>query len=441
MYWVGFGRLGSFSLEGFHVGLLFILVFATCTPRGISGMLRVLNASWYWLLAFFSYLLVLLPAVVGTDGFGIWVVQAYFAAAFLALAGWCAGLPAPHRALRLGASLGLLAFVLVLEYSARRVGTSVPSALMQFVSTGNYNQLIYGFFRSAFNALSASSGAGADVDSLQFRATVTNAIAAVLLVLAITYRAGAEKATDPTGSAAMLFALSMAVLLDARSVFIGGVASFVMAIVLKYQASPVRTPAILIAWVLFGAVAAGLVAAANPDSAAVNALSGGYRFEDASSESRLLQYRWALSLIEERIVVGHGWLENEQAYPIHNLFLSAWAYAGLPAFICVIVFYCGIFGLWVHHLIGTIKGGQYWRLRARPEWIAVLPILPLFRVWLSGGGGHMSAGEWIALAIFVGVMLQNQTVSKREGRAAVQMAGSQRRWDEEFLDHRAGSHG
>jgi hypothetical protein len=124
----------------------------------------------------------------------------------------------------------------------------------------------------------------------------------------------------------------------------------------------------------------------------------------------LAQYEWAFSLINESPILGHGYALAESGLPIHNLFLSSWSYVGFIGFALVLIFYVSFIWVWLRWVFLVLTKPSYWILAARFEWVAVLPILPLFRVWISGGGGHFTFGEWIALGVFVGLLMRNEAV-------------------------------
>jgi hypothetical protein len=95
------------------------------------------------------------------------------------------------------------------------------------------------------------------------------------------------------------------------------------------------------------------------------------------------------------------------------LFLSAWAYTGYIGFGLIVTFYVCLLYAWTRWLYLALTRPNFWVLGARLEWVAVLPVLPLFRVWVSGGGGHVAFGEWIALGVFFGLLMQNE-MNKRQ---------------------------
>ena len=77
-------------------------------------------------------------------------------------------------------------------------------------------------------------------------------------------------------------------------------------------------------------------------------------------------------------------------------------------FFLAVFFYGALLGVWLSFLHRMVKRPQSWILPIAPEWIAPLPIMPLFRMWSSGDGGQMFLGEWVAVGCFIGCVLANQ---------------------------------
>jgi len=139
-----------------------------------------------------------------------------------------------------------------------------------------------------------------------------------------------------------------------------------------------------------------------------------FSFADDSSGNRLGQYAWALARIEENPLWGSG-LGTFKGQPVHNLFLGAWMHAGIFAFVLVVFAYLSIVVGWFLFVVRAVTQKGYWVLAVRAEWIAVLPIVPLFRVWISGDSGHPSFVEWTALFAFYSLILTNR-IAKADQR-------------------------
>jgi hypothetical protein len=283
------------------------------------------------------------------------------------------------------------------------VGKDSLSAVVEFVTTGNFQALTYRFLRPVFNALVESDG------DLAFVASVTNAIAVSLFVLLVFFRAGYRGGgVDATGIAMTGLIILLVLLLNARSVLVVAMVSVLFSagvrLVIKRGMTALDTIAVGIGILCLLGVALFL---SSGETAAVDSVLSMFTFEDNSTQSRIEQIGWAADLIERNIIAGNGYMETESGLPVHNLFLSSWAYVGLLGFLPVLVFYGGLVVIWARSLWVLMTRPDRWVLRARPEWVCVLPVLPMFRVWVSGGGGHLAFGEWVALGVFIGLTMRN----------------------------------
>ena len=61
----------------------------------------------------------------------------------------------------------------------------------------------------------------------------------------------------------------------------------------------------------------------------------------------------------------------------------------------------------IRHVWMVLNRPSSWVLPIEPEWVAVLPILPLFRAQVSGGGAFTLI-EWSCLAFFFGLTARNR---------------------------------
>jgi hypothetical protein len=413
IFWVRVVQLGSFSLEAYHVGLLCIIVATVASLSGPASVFQVLIRVAPWFAAYVGYMLFLLPAVMGTNATGLLLKQGLFLVGFLCVAAYFSTSAGSARSLRAGGLLGIGLYLAFTEYSARLIGQSLFGAVSDFLASGSFKALIYGFFRPVFNSLE-------DASDPAFVASLTNSISVSLLVLALCYRIGRNRqGIDVTGIGVMVLAVLFGLLLNSRSVVLAAIACMALAFAFRLVVQRGVSFLEVLSWCVGGIVAiSAILVIALHKPTALDAITTAFTFEDNSAESRLQQYDWALGLIDERILTGFGYVETESGYPIHNLFLSSWAYTGLGGFLLVLTFYGGLVLMWLKWLWRNLTLRGYWKLDVRAEWVAVLPVLPLFRMWISGAGGLPAFGEWIALAIFVGLTMANERVlslSEREG--------------------------
>lgn len=406
IYWIRLLQIGGFSLEAYQVGLLCIILATVLNATSPMTITQVLVRVAPWFAAYLVFMLFLVPAVLGTNATGLVFKQALFITGFICVAALFAKAESPAPILRYGGLLGLAAYLAFTEYSAHIIGKSLLGAVSEFLSSGSFQALIYGFFRPVFNSLDEASDPS-------FVASLTNSIAVSLLVLSLCFRVGGKRdSIDLVGGGVMVMALLFGLLLNARSVVLAAIACMAAAFAIRLMLTKGATFLEMLYWCAAGlaAVAAVTVISLHKPTALDSILTA-FQFEDNSAESRLEQYSWALQLIDERMLLGHGYVETESGYPIHNLFLSSWAYTGIGGFIMVLVFYGGLVAAWLRFVWNLLSRRGFWVLDVRPEWVAVLPILPLFRVWISGAGGLPAYGEWIALAIFFGLLMRNESAA------------------------------
>jgi hypothetical protein len=396
VYWIRVAQFGGFSLEA-HSAALLCLVAASCASvYSPATIFRVLSYCAPWFLAYVAYLLLYIPAAAGTPGFGLLTKQALFLAGFLCIAAFFSRLPEPAKLLRRAALCGIVLYLIFTEYSGRLIGKSLIGATIDFLGSGSFKGLIYGFFRPVFNSLESGP-------QPTFVASLTNSIAASLVVLAICFRIGGNRRrVDVLGSVITVAIVLLCLLLNARSAVLAALASLAMAFVVRLAVARAVSLMEMLYWCVIAVVLVGAAAVLiSRGASAVDSIITAFEFSDNSAGVRLDQYGWALGLIENRLFLGHGYLETADGLPIHNLFLSSWAYVGLVGFALILIFYVGLVAAWLRWLYLAVTRQDYWVLDVRLEWVAVLPILPLFRVWPA-------YAEWVALGVFFGLVLRNE---------------------------------
>jgi hypothetical protein len=250
-------------------------------------------------------------------------------------------------------------------------------------------------------------------------ASTKNEVAVGVLVLGLLLRAGNNKSDrDLVGIAGMGFVLFLLLLLNTRSVIIAGGAGLAVAFVLGAIIKPIdNVPLLALKSVALVAALVLAIGSSVPDDGASSSLGDRFAFQDASAGARVDQFNISLVEIEKHPFVGNGYFELD-GHPIHNLFLSSWVHAGAAAFALVVIFYLGVLLQWIVFVSTLIAKRDRWVLPIAPEWVATLPIMGLFRVWLSGDAGHLFLGEWVALAAFMGCVLANALASQRRAQVA-----------------------
>jgi hypothetical protein len=411
--WVHLVAVGGFDLRlpyALSIGLGLCLFLA---PTGLARALKHLPG-WVgpWLGVYLVYLLVLQLGFLGGPSNGMIVRQAFFLICGLTLAVALVAANGDPRALRRGGLLCLVTFLAVTEVLGRQIGVSWSVAVVQFVTSGDLNFLFYKFLRAIFEL---AAPAGTEVP-----ASEKNAAAVAIFTGLILFRAGFTGAgVDRFGQAVTLVALIVLVMLNTRSVLMIAALGLPLAALI----GAVRTPRFSVTGLLFKglAVLAGLVLVAvilSGDNAAVSIIEDRFAFGDVSTGARFEQYDFAMMTIEANWLTGVG-LAEAGGHVIHNLFLGAWMHAGIGAFLLVSVTYLTLVGLWARMVLRCLTDPTHWVHPARPEWVALLPLLPFFRMWIAGDAGHPSYGEWAAIFAFFGLTLSNRLLQVTESRERI----------------------
>jgi len=401
LQWVALSSAGTFSLKVPYVALALVTIYAATGPRKLSAAIRFGRANLFWLVPFAVYLAILAAVLSGTPGASIAPRQTFYVISTIALGGCIAATPRLSAVLRIGSIVGLFVLLAAVEIAARSIGLSWIDAISAFLQ-GNFNYVIYTFLRQVFNAVNSDPG---DVVA----AAAKNDVAVSVLVLALLVRSSSRNpARDWVGMAILAVAFGLLVLLNTRSVLIVAAFSLCLAAAVGAAFRPSQSiPSLLAKGTLAVGVAVIAVAYSLAASAASGILGDRFAFDDYSSAVRLVQYEAAFDAIENHPLTGVGYFEVD-AHVIHNLFLSAWVHTGVAGFALVVIFYIAIVAAWLTFIARTVTRRGHWVLPIAPEWLASLPIMPLFRVWLSGDAGHLFFGEWVSLAIFFGCILANR---------------------------------
>ncbi|MER8376490.1 O-antigen ligase family protein [Mesorhizobium sp. M1406] len=399
--WAPIAKTAGFSVQVAYLGIILLIMLTLASAGMRRGFVAVLRRNASWLVPYAVYLLLLTLALYGSPGQNMAPRQIFYLTGALCLSAFIVQSRDPGRTLRTGAGIGISLFILVIEIIARDVGLSWYVALQHFLTTGDFDFIVYGFFRAVFNAYS-------DGEDLAVAAALKNGVAVSIFVMSLIFRIGyGRRGADWIGVGLTLLALFLILMLNTRSVLIvAGVSMLLAGLLRSATRHDESTAALVMKMALAIMLVLGTVLIFLTDNPVVGMISDRFAFEDASTENRVAQYGWALQMIEHNLLLGNGYTEHDGRL-IHNLFLSAWVQAGLVAFFLVASFYLAVAGIWVAFVFKVTCNPQRWVLPLPFEWVAMLPILPLFRVWLSGDAGHLFLGEWVALATFFGCILRN----------------------------------
>lgn len=415
LVWGTIVHVGTFSLEPFHLSMLLIVGLTFCRPTAFARAFGLIQHHWLFFAGFFAYLFINLLAFTRTLDTNalenVVIRQIAFMIMCLAVAVRVTNKGSISATLYVGGALSMFVFLLALAYSAYIAGTSLFDALAGLVASGNYQAWTFGFLRHVFNAFS-TQGAAAD---LEFVTSLKNNVATGLLTAYICFRAGAARFM--ASPFARIFDLAISslfivciVMMLSRSVVL---ALLMVVMIVLFVDAIARNRATIVISVL-GAVAAALILVMALPDTVVSALQ--QRFEDTGSyESRVEVYAVAISLIEKSFWTGYG-LGASLPNPndsIHNLFLSAWFNAGILGFLTSAWFWLtasAMVGLRILEvMLGRYKSS--YELMLFHVWIAVVPIMGLFRCWLIGGG-NLNFAAWFSLGLFFGVLYKEKVLGK-----------------------------
>jgi hypothetical protein len=398
-------------LPYFGFGLL--AVYALLSGRRLKAALLYIRQNAVWVAPITIYLIMMTPILWGSPAETFSPRQIYYLIGGIGLAAAIATTPRLQPILRVGGALSLIALIVCVELLARKVGLSWTDAIREFFGRGNLKFIIYDFFNVIFNSVDPGSAEG-------FSASTKNEVANVLLVVALLFRSASRAPhRDIVGMAFMALALGLLVMLNDRSVLIAAAGSLLIATAIGAVARPIaNTPLLVVKIIALAGVLVVAIGTLTTDSGLFGTLNNRFSFNDYSTEARMSQYHDAFAMIEKHPLTGNGYFQVN-GFAIHDAFLNAWAYGGLLAFLLVAFFYVAVIVRWISFLASVIRDNNRWVLPIAVEWVAALPFMPLFRVWLSGEGGVLKFGEWIALSAFFGCLLANEIRYRRLFRASV----------------------
>ncbi len=421
LQWVALGSSGPLSVHLTYVALVLVILFAASGPRKLSACAAFIRENGLWLAPITAYLALTAIVLRGSPLEAMAPRQIFFLAGVIAFAACLATTRRLAQMLRAGAVAGLVIFVLAVEILARRIGLSWIDAAARFLG-GEFDFVMFSFFRGVFNALDPTG-------DITLGAATKNGAAVSLLVLALLFRsASVNPARDTAGILFLCVTAGLLLMLNTRSVLIVAAISLLMTTAIGAIIRPSRNLPLFILKVT--GLLALLVTAVMfylPAEGASTTLADRFAFDDYSSATRIDQFRLALEQIEKNPILGSGYFDAG-GHVIHNLFLAAWVHAGLASFVLVVLFYVALVARWLMIVANVAARPERWVIPIAFEWIAPLPFLPLFRVWLSGDSGNPFLGEWMAVSAFLGCVLANSFARRR-------LAGLHTRMTEAAIHH------
>ena len=404
--WLELGSVGPFSVKLPYLLLSLGIVYAASSADRMAACLQFVRQNALWIAPFAIYLVLLSIVLFGSDGQNMPLRQLFFLLGGIAVAGSLAVTRNLAFIVRAGAAMAIALLIIVVEILARTIGLSWVDAIVEFIVNGDRKFVAYQFFRGVFNAIDPNA------DAL-VSAGRKNGIAVGVLTAALLFRSGSARASwDLVGMAVFGLALLLLLLLNTRSVLIVAGASILLVTAINAVTRPQQLSILMLKGLAALVVIMLAFGYTDVETPTAGTMGERFAFEDQSTAERVGQYQAAFERISQHPLTGSGYSEIT-GQPIHNLFLSAWMHAGLAAFILVVVFYVALLAHWLSVLRTYISHPDRWVIPIAFEWIAPLPILPLFRVWLAGDGGHLFLGEWVALTAFLGIVLANDLKLRR----------------------------
>ena len=412
LQWVYVAQIGTITVLVTYVALGLLILSTAVTRRRVKATFLYLRKNLAWLGPVLIYLIIMTLVLWDSKAQNFSPRQILFALGGIGAAVAIITARRPAQLFRVGAGLGIVIFFIAVEFLARRVGLSWADAAREMFQRGNLNFVVYNFLNAVFNSVDPTSG-----DT--FGASTKNDVANPLLVLALVFRAASPRPhKDVLGMVVLGGCLVLLVMLNDRSVIIAAAASVLIATVVSAFVRPVSSLPILaakLAAVLAMVIAA--IASLTARSGFFAEMNDRFSFNDKSTNARLGQYHGAVEMIGRHPITGNGFF-TVNGFAVHDVFLYAWGYGGVIAFLLVVMFYVTVLWRWMSLLFAITRNSEYWVLPLGVEWIAALPVLPLFRMWLSGEGGIMKFGEWLALSVFFGCLAANELC-----RRALRQAG------------------
>lgn len=405
--WVPIANIGGFDLRlPYATALLLGGVLCLFPGKLAQGLRHLVPAMAPWLVVYALYLVVLFFGLAGGGSKGMIVRQVFFLLCGGVVALAIIATQADPKVFRRGGLLAICGFLAVSEALAWQLGLSWITVIRHLASTGDIEFVFYQFLKEMFQLVLPPG--------TEAQASDKNAVAVALLTALFLVRAGCSQGgSDRLGQVITVLTLAVLVILNTRSALLLAAIGLPLAGWIGTVRDGVRDLGeFTVKSVLFFGIMIGAIVVLSMESAATALIDSRFSFSDASSGNRFDQYAWAMQRIESAPLWGSG-MGEFKGQPIHNLFLGAWMHAGLFAFVLVGLAYLMVVVGWFVFVVRVTAQKGSWVMAARAEWIAVLPLVPLFRVWIAGDAGHPSFVETTSLCAFMALIVTNRLVRRR----------------------------
>ena len=420
--WLRLGHAGPFSIELFHLGGIVLILCTFLAVSRVGSIVEVIKHNRLWLIFFAFYLMIYFLAMLwhGTPrGINPLVRQFFFLIVAICFASRIQYYKFVPSTLYVAAVIGLFGFLLMFWMSAQRVNLSLAAEAMNVVTTGNVDRFLYRFIRPTLNAFSASK-------ALEFGASKRNEISAALLVIWLFIKIGGSwmvKSWWMRGFDICLSVICLGLILIfmTRSVILSMIVVLAGVGIHRLLSRRATWRSVLVAMVAGLVVSLVLI----KGEAITDLLFQRFVEDTQSYKFRLSVYNFAIEQIEAGLWFGSGFLPQKSGIRVHNIFLAAWAQAGIFAFWCALSFWLLLSVRALRVMFSRAATQSQWRLPVGPEWVAALMVMPLFRVLLSGDSGNLNLPEWISIGGFMGLLLLNER-SAETPRASNEAGGEVR---------------
>jgi O-antigen ligase len=420
--WLAIMKLAGRSLKPVHIALLVVGLGFLMLRRPLTRLVAVIRSTDYFAFLFVLYVALMMVALLWTSGpiSGAIIVikQAFYFTVFLMLAVTIASVPtdrlsAPvNGATAVGFSLFIATAIVAFAFLGKNLVFEIAAAVLR----GDPQFLQFGIYPVLFK-LAGGRPAGQDAET--FSTNLRNTIVGTFLLYIIllnAFRAGARQARNRRRLLAIGFSLvgAMLVFLSVSRSNILALA-IVLAVVVAVKVGAGWRPSMTVVMSgLFGVLLVMLGGLIASQAAAGSAAIFRARFGVAAIESnaRLEMIRSAIPAIDDHPIRGSGMatevaISKDRTPRMHNLFAIAWLEVGLAGLIVAVLFYFAIVLSWFRHIWSVATHPESWVLGMSPHWVAALPVLPLIRIQLSGGGAFTLI-EWTCLSFFFGFVARNR---------------------------------
>jgi len=422
--WIALVEVAGHAVKPVHLGLVLVAGAFLLSGNPVRSLAAVVNETAYFVWLFLLYVNLMLFALLWTHspiaGGIIAFKQFMYFVAFLMMASTVVGLPSKRMASAvkwsapIGYSIFASAVVVVFALLGQNLFIEIAGAIMR----GDSKFLQFGIYPVLFK-LAGGRPEGQDTETFttSLRNTLVGAFLLYMLLLNV-YRPFWK-------TAKMRLIANVFSLLGASLILLSVSRSNMLALALAAGiAWGIR---FLHGWrprIVHLALALGVVAAAftvvvlEPDAVSGSAQIFNERFGDLQDNNRLEILANAVIPLERHPIRGAG-LDVEvpvgqgKDTRMHNVFAVAWVEVGLAGLITALLFTTSLIVAWLRFIWNTIKHPDEWVLPIAPHWVAALPILPLLRAQLAGGGAFTLI-EWACLSIFFGLLARNR-LERRAG--------------------------